>query len=1052
LFRTLALAAVLTAALLAFMGSFGRTGLGRMEPSSFRGGAGYWLLAKDGGVFAFGDAKFFGPNRNQGNDIAGMAATATGQGYWTVDDDGDVFAYGDAKDYGSRPGPEIDDISGFAGRSQGDGYWMVSRDGAVYAFGAAQYFGSANTLRLSKPIVGMAATPSGQGYWLIAGDGGVFAYGDAQFFGSTGAIKLARPIIDFGPSPDGKGYRFIGSDGGVFSYGSAGFFGSTGAITLNQPIVGFAATASGNGYWLVGQDGGVFAFGDAQFYGSTGGIKLNSPIVAIVATPRVKIAPVANDDAATVVEDGSVTIPVEENDTHALPAAVSIESQPAHGSATLSGTKVVYTPAPNYSGSDTFKYKLTDTVGHAATGTVDVTVTPVNDAPTASGGSTRSATEDTVFTGSLNASDVDPGDTLTYSVVTGTTNGLLSLNASTGAFTYTPVANYNGPDSFTFKATDNHGVTSNTASVSIAVAAVNDLPTISAINDVTTPEDTATSTLSFTVGDIETAAGSLTLSHSSSNTTVVPDSDVNIAFGGTGANRNVTVTPAANANGGPVTITVTATDGDGGTITETFDVTVTAVNDTPVASNASPSTAEDTPLVSAVTAADADAGDTLTYGVVAGVAHGTLNLNTSTGAFTYTPAANHNGPDSFTFRATDSQNAVSNTATVSITVSAVNDLPTISAISDLTTLEDTATSALGFTIGDVETAVNSLTLSHSSSNPTLVPNTDVNIAFGGAAGNRNVTVTPAANQNGGPVTVTVTVTDGNGGTVTETFDVMVTAVNDTPVASNASRTTAEDSALTGNLVASDVDAGDTLTFVNVAGPSHGTVTVNADGSYTYTPAVNYNGPDSFTFKATDNAATPTDSNTATVSITVTAVNDAPVASNGSATTPTLTPILNGSLSATDVENDDLTYSLVTGPSDGILVLSDDGSFTYDPGAFHGTTSFTFKANDGTADSNTATFTITVNGSPVAADDADVTVLGTAIIDVRVNDSDPDDATIQLTVAANLSVTANNGTVACTSLGLCTYTAAPGFSGTDTFTYTLMDPFGATDTATVTITV
>ncbi|HZI39912.1 MAG TPA: hypothetical protein VFF24_16555, partial [Acidimicrobiia bacterium] len=116
--RTFALALALAAAMLALMGSGGGPTPGRMERSSFRGGAGYWLLAKDGGVFAFGDAKFFGPNRNQGQDIAGMAATATGNGYWTVDDDGDVFAYGDAVDFGSRPGPEIDNITGFAARTQ----------------------------------------------------------------------------------------------------------------------------------------------------------------------------------------------------------------------------------------------------------------------------------------------------------------------------------------------------------------------------------------------------------------------------------------------------------------------------------------------------------------------------------------------------------------------------------------------------------------------------------------------------------------------------------------------------------------------------------------------------------------------------------------------------------------------------------------------------------------------------------------------------------------------------------------------------------------------
>ena len=121
-------------------------------------------------------------------------------------------------------------------------------------------------------------------------------------------------------------------------------------------------------------------------------------------------------------------------------------------------------------------------------------------------------------------------------------------------------------------------------------------------------------------------------------------------------------------------------------------------------------------------------------------------------------------------------------------------------------------------------------------------------------------------------------------------------------------TTAEDTAHSGTLTATDVD-GDPLTFAMVAGPAHGTVTVNANGTFTYTPAANYNGPDSFTFKANDGTA---DSNTATVSITVTAVNDAPVASNASvSTTDEDTPLTVSVLASdTDVDGDTLTYAVV----------------------------------------------------------------------------------------------------------------------------------------------
>ncbi|MEW6472117.1 MAG: Ig-like domain-containing protein [Actinomycetota bacterium] len=765
LLRALALAALLTAALVAMMSPGVQPQPGPMERSSFKGGAGYWLLGKDGGVFAFGDARYFGANRNQGRDIAGMAATATGNGYWTVDDDGDVFPYGDAVDYGSRPGPEIDDIVGFAARSQGDGYWMVSKDGAVYAFGAAVHFGGANTLRLTRPIVGMAATPSGKGYWLIAGDGGVFAFGDAKFFGSTGNIKLNKPIVDFGPSPSGDGYRFIGNDGGVFAYGDAGFFGSTGAITLNQPIVGFAATATGKGYWLVGEDGGVFAFGDAQFHGSTGGVKLNAPIVAIVATPRIKVAPVAKDDAGSVAEDGSVAIDVQANDTHALPASVSIETKPQHGTATVSAGKVVYTPAANYNGADAFKYKLTDTVGHSATANVSITVTPVNDAPVATPAS-RSATEDTLLSGSVNAIDVD-NDPLTFTKVADPAHGALTLNAN-GTFTYTPTAGYAGSDSFTFKVSDGKA-DSNSATVTLTVTAVNDAPTISDVSDQSTPEDTGTGAISVTVGDLD--GDTLTLSGSSSNDALVPDA--NVVIGGSGTSRTVAVTPLANASG-TSTISLTVSDGNGGTATDTFVVTVTPVNDAPVATPGSGSTAEDTPLSGELEGSDLESSPTFVK--LTEPAHGSVTVNAD-GTFTYTPAQNYNGPDGFTFKVTDGQ-ADSAPADFSITVDAVNDPPTISDAGAQVIVEGQALTDLTFTVEDVDG--DSLSISGSSTDQSLVPNANITgIVVGNTA---TVTVTPVAGQDGA-ATITVTVDDGNDGTASDSF-VLTIQPDDDPVAND----------------------------------------------------------------------------------------------------------------------------------------------------------------------------------------------------------------------------------------------------------------------------
>ena len=156
-----------------------------------------------------------------------------------------------------------------------------------------------------------------------------------------------------------------------------------------------------------------------------------------------------------------------------------------------------------------------------------------------------------------------------------------------------------------------------------------------------------------------------------------------------------------------------------------------------------------------------------------------------------------------------------------------------------------------------------------------------------------------------------------------------------------------------------------------AAPAHGSLTLNADGSFTYTPAANYNGPDSFTYKANDGQA---DSNVATVSINVGAVNDAPVAQNDTAAATEDTPVAGNVLTNdTDVDGDALSAVLVSGPAHGSLTLNADGSFTYTPAAnYNGPDSFTYKANDGQADSNVATVSITVgavNDAPVANADS-----------------------------------------------------------------------------------
>ncbi len=205
-------------------------------------------------------------------------------GYWMVASDGGIFAFAGAGFHGSMGGQPLNQpIAGMAATADDAGYWLVASDGGIFAFGDAGFHGSMGGHPLSKPIVGMAATADGAGYWLVASDGGMFAFGDAGFHGSMGGQPLSKPIVAMAATASGAGYWLVASDGGIFAFGDAGFHGSMGGQPLSKPIVAMAATALGTGYWLVASDGGIFAF-NAPFEGSMGGQPLNRPIEAMAPT------------------------------------------------------------------------------------------------------------------------------------------------------------------------------------------------------------------------------------------------------------------------------------------------------------------------------------------------------------------------------------------------------------------------------------------------------------------------------------------------------------------------------------------------------------------------------------------------------------------------------------------------------------------------------------------------------------------------------------------------------------------------------------------------
>ncbi|MGH8897914.1 MAG: Ig-like domain-containing protein [Egibacteraceae bacterium] len=224
----------------------------------------------------------------------------------------------------------------------------------------------------------------------------------------------------------------------------------------------------------------------------------------------------------------------------------------------------------------------------------------------------------------------------------------------------------------------------------------------------------------------------------------------------------------------------------------------------------------------------------------------------------------------------------------------------------------------------------------------------------------------------GGIVVAMEDTGGGGDHDYQDLIVSIKPLNDAPTAAPDAYTTDEDIPLTvpaAGVLSNDTDPeGDPLTAALATGPAHGTLTLNPNGSLAYTPAANFNGTDTFTYNANDG---PADSNTATVTLTVKSVNDAPVAADDSYKTsvvkslPVLSPLkvkAPGVLANdTDVDGDPLTAALVTGPAHGTLTLSPDGSLTYKPNLlFVGTDTFTYKASDGAATSNVATVKIKVS--------------------------------------------------------------------------------------------
>jgi ELWxxDGT repeat protein/VCBS repeat-containing protein len=619
----------------------------------------------------------------------------------------------------------------------------------------------------------------------------------------------------------------------------------------------------------------------------------------------------------------------------------------------------------------------------------------------------------------------------------------LTLN-SDGSFAYTPNANFVGVDSFTYYAND--GMTNSTNPATVLIDVTNSAP-ISTDDNYTIRANTS---LGITLpgvlnNDTDVEGNPLTASlvNSTSNGLLTLNSDGSFAY-----------TPNANFVGVD-SFTYRANDGMVNS-TNPATVLIQVTNSAPIAANdnytANRNGVLDIVPTAGVLSNDSDPeGSSLSAAIATNPSNGTVTLNTD-GSFSYQPRAGFAGTDSFTYRASDG--ITSSTATVTIDVLAgANTAPIAN--------PDTFTAVIGSTLS-VSAAAGVLANDADAENDPLVVSV-VNTTNNGTLNlNANGSFTYHSNAGfSGVDSFTYQANDGvaNSNLVTVTLSVVP---NTPPVANNDTYTAAANNVFSVDILSgvlnNDTDAeGTALAVSAVTQPSNGTVTLNSDGSFIYIPNAGFIGTDSFTYQANDGLA---NSAIATVTLIVT-TNTPPFANNDSFlipsnTTLSISPVSGVLNNDTDAESNPLTASLLNTTGHGTLTLNPNGSFTYVPNAgFTGTDSFTYRANDGISNSNTATVSISVflNTPPIANNDLYTTVINRPLIvpgtGILGNDTDAEGNSLSAT-PVGLPI---HGNLLFSPGGSFTYTPNAGFTGTDSFTYRANDGFvNSNNLGTVLITV
>lgn len=803
-------------------------------------------------------------------------------------------------------------------------------------------------------------------------------------------------------------------------------------LTLNIYSGGFTLNGGAALYGYVNApNGSVTVNGDSQLVGGVTCDRLivnGGGLLRLVEPQSLNQPPVANGDVITTDEDLPYSIVLSGSDPEGADLGFSLTSLPSHG--TLSGTaaNLVYSPSPDYFGSDAFSFVVDDGLAESNPATISITVEPVNDRPLATPASLTTA-EDAVVEFDLHGFDVD-GDVLDFQLTSQTQHG--SINLVGAHVRYEPDADFNGPDGFQFTVSDG-SLTSVPATVAIEVTPVNDPPE-AADAGYTTLEETART---FVLYGYDRDGDAFTFSilsgpHSGTLSGVAPELTYhpNVDFAETD------------------TLVYQVVDSGGASATGTITIAVTNLNDAPIAA-ALPVpllTDEDTAAEIVLLAEDADGGPFF-FTITAQPVHGTLAGGDE--SWTYRPDSNYFGADSFTFKATDIVGADSEPVVVPVTVSPVNDVP-VAHPQTLGTDED-STLALTLTGDDVDG--DSLAFEIVGV-PTLGKIEYVHAESGGAA----YVYTPDPNVFGVD-SFSFTAFDGTDHSAPASVQIVVKPVNDLPVALPGAAVTDEDVSVDLTLEGDDVEH-DPLTWQIVIPPLHGSLTpTDPDGNgphFNYQPTENYNGTDSFAFTVADAEGSGSE---AAFALVVRAVNDVPVAKPQSITTDRNVSA-SFTLDATDADGDALVFDIVAGPTNGSLASDTDTlpagpvsglsspNLVYIPATdFAGSDAITFRARDAESGSEEVTIPIIViatNRPPIAESDS-VAAIEDIPTPLVLGASDPDGNPLTFVITTQpahgvlLGAGANR-----------TYQATTDYFGSDSFQFKVNDGLLDSEIATITI--